>query len=234
MNNYFNFKEFRIEQEHCAMKVGTDGVLIGAWASIGAGRTLDVGCGSGLIALILAQREAKAQITAIDLDEGAIMQSKININNSKWSDRIEIVKSSLQDYTPKESFDYIVSNPPYFINSLTAPDEQRTIARHNDTLPFTDLASGVERLLSDDGVFSLILPYVEANIFVVEAAKNNLFCTKRMDIKGRANKPIKRVMMQFEKRRRELISEEMVIEDGGRHEYSQKYRELTKDFYLKF
>lgn len=234
MNNYFKFKEFTIEQEHCAMKVGTDGVLIGAWAAVGAGRTLDIGCGSGLISLIIAQRESKAKITAIDLDEGAIKQSEININNSDWSDRIEVKQISLQEFTAESGFNYIVSNPPYFINSLSAPNKERTLARHTDSLPFTDLASGVSRLLSEKGIFSLILPYVEANIFVVEAAKHNLFCTKRIDIKGRANKPVKRVMMQFEKERKELISEEMIIEDGGRHEYSQKYRELTKDFYLKF
>lgn len=234
MNNYFKFKQFTIEQELCAMKVGTDGVLIGAWGAVGETNMLDIGCGSGLISIMAAQRSNSMKIDAIDIEPNAIEQAKINVSNCPWSDRISLHNSTLQNFTPNHTYDYIISNPPYFINSLKEVKSAREIARHSDTLPYTDLASGVNRLLSENGIFSVILPYLEANIFIVEVARYPLFCIKRTDIKGASTKAIKRVMLQFSRKKIDIINDELIIEESQRHQYTQKYIDLTKDFYLKF
>lgn len=234
MNNFFKFKQFTIEQELCAMKVGTDGVLIGAWGAVGETRLLDIGCGSGLLAIMAAQRTEKLRIDAIDIEESAIRQSLVNVDACPWSDRIAIHPTSLQDFKPDYRYDFIISNPPYFINSLKGGSDARAIARHSNTLSYSDLAENVARLLSEEGIFSVIFPYLEANIFIVEAAKHSLYCIKRIDIKGTPTRATKRVMLQFSRLRKEIINDELIIEDGGRHGYTQKYRDLTKEFYMKF
>lgn len=216
------------------MKVGTDGVLIGAWSALGEGALLDIGCGSGLLSVMAAQRESSLVIDAIDIEENAVKQAEINVVNCPWGDRINLFLTSLQDFQPPHKYDFIVSNPPYFINSLIEVKGARAIARHSDTLPYNELAMGVNRLLSDDGIFSVIFPYIEANIFIVEASKYALYCIKRMDIKGVSTGATKRVMLQFSRVKKDIVNEELIIEDGGRHVYSQKYRDLTKEFYLKF
>ena len=152
----FRFKQFEILQDRCAMKVGTDGVLLGAWAS-GGTRILDIGCGTGLIALMMAQRFPAAQVVGIDIDEEACGQARENVTASPFGDRIDVAHCRLQDYSGEE-FDAIVSNPPFFLNSLKNPDSKRAMARHADTLPFRDLWQGVKRLLSENGIFSVVLP----------------------------------------------------------------------------
>ncbi|MEG0500052.1 MAG: methyltransferase [Rikenellaceae bacterium] len=235
MNNFFKFKQFIIEQELCAMKVGTDGVLIGAWGAVGETTMLDIGCGSGLISIMAAQRTTTLRIDAIDVEESAVRQAEINVAACPWSDRIVIHHAALQEFTPTHKYDFILSNPPYFINSLKeGKEEPRAIARHSNTLSYSDLAKNIERLLTDEGIFSVILPYLEANIFIVEAAKYALYCIKRVDIKGTPTRATKRVMLQFSRIRKEIINDELIIEDGSRHHYTQKYKELTKEFYLKF
>lgn len=236
MNNYFKFKEFTINQDLTAMKVGTDGVLLGAWGAVGEGCILDVGCGTGLIAIMAAQRtkNLSRKIDAIDLDIDAATQAEQNKEACVWAKDISVHNTSIQDFKTEHKYDYILSNPPYFINSLTTPEEKRTLARHNNTLTQHDLALNVSRLLSDNGIFSVILPYVEANMFIVEAVKHSLYCIKRMDIKGSTGKAIKRVMLQFSKVKGEIQNEELTIELGERHLYSHKYKELTENFYLKF
>lgn len=235
MNNFFQFKQFTIQQELCAMKVGTDGVLIGAWGAVGDGRMLDIGCGSGLISIMAAQRSVSLLIDAIDIENSAIKQSVINITNSRNRDRIIVHQTSLQEFYPDYKYDFIISNPPYFINSLKEESRNsRMIARHSDTLSYSDLAISVARLLNEDGIFSVIFPYVEANIFIAEAALHSLYCIKRMDVRGTPTKPVKRVMLQFARRRGDIVIDELVIEDNQRHCYTPKYIELTKEFYLKF
>lgn len=234
MNNFFKFKQFTIEQELCAMKVGTDGVLIGAWGAVGETRLLDIGCGSGLLAIMAAQRSENLLIDAIDIEESAIKQSLINVDACPWRHRIAIHHTSLQNFKPGYQFDFILSNPPYFINSLKEGCDARAIARHSNTLSYRDLAENVERLLSEDGLFSVIFPYLEANIFIVEAANYSLYCVKRLDIKGTPSRATKRSMLQFSRKRKEMTNDELIIEDGGRHGYTQKYRDLTKEFYIKF
>lgn len=234
MNNFFQFKQFTIHQDLCAMKVGTDGVLIGAWGAVGETRMLDIGCGSGLISIMAAQRTTTMKIDAIDIEESAVRQSEINVAACPWSDRITIHHTTIQEFNPQYKYDFIISNPPYFINSLKEGKDARAIARHSNTLPYSDLAKSVERLLTENGIFSVIFPYLEANIFIVEAAKYSLYCIKRVDIKGTATRATKRVMLQFARSRKEIINDELIIEDGARHHYTQKYKELTKEFYMKF
>lgn len=234
MNNFFQFKQFTIHQDLCAMKVGTDGVLIGAWGAVGETRMLDIGCGSGLISIMAAQRTPTMKIDAIDIEESAVRQSEINVAACPWSDRITIHHTTIQEFNPQYKYDFIISNPPYFINSLKEGKDARAIARHSNTLPYSDLAKSVERLLTENGIFSVIFPYLEANIFIVEAAKYSLYCIKRVDIKGTATRATKRVMLQFARSRKEIINDELIIEDGARHHYTQKYKELTKEFYMKF
>lgn len=238
MNNYFKFKQFTIQQERCAMKVGTDGVLLGAWANLPddgrVARLLDIGSGTGLLSMIAAQRSTGLIIDGIDIENEAVKQSIENAKNSNWGDRINFFHTSVQDFKPDYRYDYIVSNPPYFINSLKEGSDARAIARHANTLSYPELAENVERLLSGKGVFSVIFPYVEANIFIVEAAKKELFCHRRMDVRGSATRPIKRVLLQFSRERGDVFDEELVIEEAERHSYTPKYRELTKEFYLKF
>lgn len=233
----FRFKQFVVSQDKCAMKVGTDGVLIGAWCScVGAINVLDVGCGTGLISLMVAQRNDKAVIDAVEIDVDAAEQSRGNFEKSDWFPRLNVYNMSFQEYISKSTkkYDFIVSNPPYFIDSLKNSDVARMSARHTDKLPYEDLIYGVVNLLAEDGVFSAIFPYEEANIFVAKAAASGLYCVKRMDVKGVVNKPIKRVMLEFSRVKSELISDSMFIEGVERHSYSQKYIDLTKDFYLKF
>lgn len=234
--DFFSFKRFDIYHNRCAMKVGTDGVLLGAWCSCEGHRNiLDVGCGSGVIATMVAQREEEAIITGVEMDIDAAEQSRINFLRSPWSDRLHIENQTFQMFADnKREFDLIVSNPPYFIESLKSDNEPRMAARHTEQLSQEDLLEGVIKLLAKDGVFSAIFPYTEANIFVAKAALSGLYCIRRMDVRGRREKPIKRVLLEFSRVKGEVQNEELIIEEGARGEYSSKYVELTKDFYIKF
>lgn len=231
----FTFKQFHIDHSRCAMKVGTDGTLLGAWVGLpDATRSiLDIGTGSGLIAIMAAQRTSEAHITAIDIDADCATQARLNAAASPWSDRISVLHTPLQDFLPEERFDVIVSNPPYFIDSLTSPDAGRTTARHTATLPFEELVSGVTRLLKPDGRFSLILPTTEAQRFL-SAARGILFITRRCDVRPKPSSDVKRVMMEFS-----LLpqlppaAEQLTIESDTHHDYTPAYRALTQDFYLK-
>ena len=154
----FQFKRFKIEQDLCAMKVGTDGVLLGAWAR-GGGRMLDVGCGTGVIALMLAQRYPQGRVTALDIDKGAVRQTEQNVAQSPFADRIEVIQGAVQTFESKDCYDAIVSNPPFFVDSLNAPDPQRNIARHAETLTYSQLMQAAWRLLKDDGELSVVVPF---------------------------------------------------------------------------
>ena len=235
-NSFFNFKQFSVNQDSCSMKVGTDGVLLGAWAEVSKenSRILDIGTGTGVISLMIAQRNESASIDAIDVDYDAVEQANSNFVASPWSQRLTTYCISLQDFCSQKKYDYIVSNPPYFINSFKA-EGMRGVARHTDTLSYSELIDGVLRLLNEEGVFSVILPYIESNIFIVQSALKGLFCNKRMDIKGVADKPIKRVLLQMSRKKSsDVINEILVIETSVRHCYTDKYKELTKNFYLNF
>ena len=232
----FTFKQFHIDHSRCAMKVGTDGTLLGAWATMPAnGRILDIGTGTGLIAIMAAQRTSEAKITAIDIDEDCVLQAQENIAASPWPDRIEVIHSALQEFDASEKFDVIISNPPYFIDSQLSPDAARSTARHTTTLPFNELVTGVRRLLADGGHFSLILPPTEMERFR-SAARGVMFVVRECHVWSTPTSGVRRIMAEFqaEPPAELTVVEKIVIEEKGRHEYSEEYRTLTRDFYLKF
>jgi len=235
-NDYFKFKQFTIYQDNCAMKVGTDGVLLGSWADCeNAKSILDIGTGTGLIALMLAQR-SNSEIDAVEIDDLACMQAKENIAKTDWKDSIQIINTPFQNFSKSidKKYDLIVSNPPYFQNSLFAPDKKRTDARHNSNLQLDELLSGALELLADNGALSVILPYLEGNFFILKASELGLYCTRQTNVLPRPNKEPKRLLLEFMKIKKPLVEQEIIIELNKRHEYSDAYKNLTKDFYLAF
>lgn len=234
-NSCFQFKQFTIQQENAAMKVGTDGVLLGAWDSNdNIHSVLDIGTGTGLIALIKAQR-SKANITAIEIEENAYLDASQNIQNSPWTERIKVIHTSFQEYLIYNSqlFDCAVCNPPYFTNSIRSKTESRTIARHNDKLPFEALVEGVSRILNKNGHFSVVLPAGVENEFRFLAANVRLFPSRITRVKPKPSKPISRVLMEFRFEATLKDENELTIETETHHEYLPEFIELVKDFYLK-
>ncbi len=235
-NPYFQFKQFTVYHDLCAMKVGIDGVLLGAWAPVdsSANRILDVGTGSGLIALMLAQR-SNAMIDAIDLDEGAVRQTDINVAASDWNNRIRVQHQSLQNFaeTQTKVYDLIVSNPPFFISSLKAPDEARTIARHADTLTHEELLKYASELLKKTGRMCVILPVNEGLRCVESAWKFGLYCHQCVHVYPKPKSEPKRLLLEFGFTARETQLSSIEIETAERHQYSAAFTALAKDFYLK-
>ena len=232
-NPYFAFKQFTVRHDRCAMKVGTDGVLLGAWTDLShSRRILDIGTGTGLIALMLAQRSMDARITAIDLDSAAVEQAQENIQASPWKDRIEALQQDICTYHPNETFDTIVSNPPYFIDSLKCPDGQRNTARHTDTLDADRLIGKVSELLTSGGRFSIILPAEQTEDLIRVAGEKGLHPSRQTWVITRPGLSPKRILMEFRKTPITLQPDELVIE-LERHVYSEEYIALTKEFYLK-
>lgn len=230
----FQFKRFTVKQERCAMKVGTDGVLLGAWVKTpGSGKILDIGTGTGLIALMMAQKSS-AFIDAIDIDVDSFEQACENVKASPWKEHIRVVHSSLNDFKPGYRYDLIVSNPPYFIDSYAASDDARNRARSaSASLSYEDLLFGVGRLLSNTGRFSAILPYKEGQYFRELAEQNGLICIKLSKVKTGRDKPFKRVLMEFSRREEDYTEEELVIHFENR-EFTEEYKRLTSDYYLAF
>jgi tRNA1Val (adenine37-N6)-methyltransferase len=234
-NNYFSFKEFTIFQEKAAFKVGTDGVLLGAYADITCRkRILDIGTGTGLVSIMLAQR-CDAEIVSLEPDYESFLQSEENVKRCKWAGRIKVINSNLQSYNSvEEKFDLIVTNPPYFSNSMKNPDPRKSSARHTDSLSSEDLLTGVEKLMNDSGIFQLIMPYVEGTIFIAEAQQFGLYCNNILKIRPLPKSEIRRLVMTFSRKRLKLTEKFLTIEHGARHAYTEEYKTLTKDFYLKF
>jgi tRNA1Val (adenine37-N6)-methyltransferase len=234
-NNYFRFKQFTIYHDRCAFKVGTDGVLLGASADLnGAARILDIGTGSGLIALMVAQR-CDAAIIAIEPDDGSFNQACENFKSSPWGNRIEGLYTDLQGFHPGDlKFDLIVSNPPYFSNSLKNPDPRKSAARHNDSLTPGEMLEGVTHLLTEGGKLQVIMPYAEGTIFIAEAQEYGLFCNSILKIRPLPTSEVRRLILTFSKQRMKLTERFLTIEHGKRHEFTEEYMNLTRDFYLKF
>lgn len=233
-NDFFQFKEFTIHQRRAAMKVGTDGVLLGTMAE-GGKQILDIGTGTGIISLMMAQRYPDAQFTAVEIDDNAYLDAQENFAASPFSDRITLVKAAFQDYarTCCRTFDCIVSNPPYFDESLENPDEGRTRARHTSSLPFRELIGGAYRLLEDGGCFSVCIPPEVLKKFSAECLITGFSLKTCYGIKSVPRKPMpKRYVLVYQKG---LITEPeehifcMQNADGSRSEW---YQELMKDFYL--
>jgi len=217
------------------MKVGIDGVLLGAWANVeSCDSMLDIGTGTGLIALMLAQR-SRATVDAIDIDGDGILQAKENVENSPWKDRIHAQKISLQELTticPKQ-YDLIVSNPPYFVNSTKTPLENRTAARHTDSLSHEELIQHAKLLLKPTGRLCIILPLSEGFQCMEYASKIDLHCTKQVTVYPKPNALAKRLLLEFSLFPTLKTSSELTIEAEERHHYSQDFSTLAKDFYLK-
>lgn len=234
-NNYFQFKQFKITQNNAAMKVGTDGVLLGAWTNCSnAKNILDIGTGTGLIALMLAQR-SNATITGIDIDEGAIEDAVQNTETSPWTNRIEIKHTSLQDFAllAQNTFDLIVSNPPFFENSLKADTKSRTRARHTDSLKPKGLIENTAKLLSKSGTCCFIIPASSFDLYHEIATQYGLSLSNRLWLKPTPTKDPKRVLIEFSKTESEPNEDTIIVEEFGRHKYSEAFKNLTKDFYIK-
>lgn len=217
------------------MKVGTDGVLIGAWADVGdAENILDIGTGTGLIALMLAQK-SRADIDAIEIETSACQQALENVAQSVWKGRITVIHSMLQDYAKKADKKYglIVTNPPFFSNSLKGGHNARDMARHNDTLLPEDLLLGANKLLFPLGRFCIILPYIEAQLFIVDAALHNLYCIKKTNIYPLAHKKPSRVLMEFSRERKKMVEDNLIIRNQS-GTFTDDYKLMTSDFYLNF
>ena len=227
----FKFKQFSIIQEKSAMKVGTDGVLLGSWISCNTADTiLDIGCGTGLITLMLAQRNKESNITGIEIDKIASQEAQENVGNSDWQERIKIEHVALQNFIASTQFDLIVSNPPFF--SSIKSQERRDIARHTNNLSFEELILNAANLLTAKGIFGVIIPK-DAKINFCEIAENhNLYCNRVCSIKGNESTEVKRVMLEFSFVKAERLTEHLTIE-RSRHNYTSKYIQLCKDFYLK-
>lgn len=234
-NDYFQFKQFTVFHQLCAMKVGTDGVLLGAWAGTeDTRRILDVGTGSGLIALMLAQR-SEAHIDAIDIHPDAVRQARYNVENSRFSDRISVFHTAIQDYQPEHKYDMICCNPPFFKHSLKGPDQSRNIARHSDSLPFEVLTSKSTSLLKKGGKLCVILPSDVFSCFHDKACQNELVLTEKTVVRAKPLHPPKRVLATYcllPDESFKLFESELTIE-LDRHLYSEEYIRLTQAFYLK-
>jgi len=232
---WFQFKQFTVWHDQCAMKVGTDGVLLGAWATPIASpvNILDIGTGSGLVALMLAQRFPFAHITAIDIDEGAFRQADFNFKASPWSDRLQAVHSPMQDFRPNGHFDLIVSNPPFFSNSLKAPDKARNTARHNDTLELETLLSTAQKLVTKTGSIVLILPVTDQDKCVKLAERYHLFCTASTVVFPKPGASARRVLLAFSPVCAPEKTSELTLETAERGIYTPEFAALVRDFYLK-
>ena len=234
-NGYFRFKQFTVHQQHCAMKVGTDGTLLGAWAlaTEGSCRIFDIGTGTGLIALMMAQRYPQAKVTAIDIDDGAVRQAKENVSASPFADRINVMKADVLTFKEEEKYDSIVCNPPFFEDSLICPDPQRTEARHTVSLDYRQLMEATFRLLKDDGRFSLIMPSDYRERLESEAHLRGFFLSRVCSIQTTPLKTPKRYMIEFTK---QPVSE-VITENGilciSPYERSPWYQQLTNEFYIR-
>lgn len=233
---FFQFKQFTVWHDQCAMKVGTDGVLLGAWAPVqnGCSSVLDIGCGSGLVALMLAQRCPRALITAIDSDLGAFTQSNFNFRKSPWSSRLKAVHCRLQDFNPeKQGYDLILSNPPFFSNSLKTPHQARTMARHNDSLPLHDLLLYAAGALKKTGSIVVILPVTDKEKCVKLAESLELNCLHSLTVIPKPGAAPKRVMLVLGRENSPEQTGELTIETEKRGIYSPQFTALVRDFYLK-
>lgn len=231
-NQYFQFKQFTVWHDKCAMKVGTDGVLLGAWANIcNVNSVLDIGTGTGLVALMIAQR-CTADVVALEIDENAAAQAVENKDKSPWKERISVQHTDFKTYTCDKKFDLIVSNPPYFSNSLLSPDLKRSTARHTNELSYHELIKGASELLSVNGEFSMIIPFDSLDNLKKIAEEFSLYTIKQTNIIPKPDSAPKRVLitLSFNETIR-TKTDELVIE-LSRHKYSEDYISLTKEYYL--
>lgn len=234
-NPFFRFKHFIVRHDGCAMKVGTDGCVLGAWTRLPhEASVLDVGTGTGLVALMLAQRGAQSA-TGIDIDEGAVRQARLNAAMSPWADKIEVEQADFNHFIPPRLFDVVVCNPPFFENSLKCPDSQRTIARHADALTPTALVNGSLACLKPQGCLSVIIPTDKRTNYVAEAIGAGFVLARETQLITCQGRAPKRLLMEFSKSpiASGCIADQLVVEQAP-GVYSDTFRELLRDFYLRF
>lgn len=231
--DYFDFQQFRVYHDKCAMKVGTDGVLLGAWGSIGdARRVLDVGTGSGLIALMVAQRSPEAHIDAIDVEESAVQQATENARISPFADRIVVKHADVREYECTEAYDAVFCNPPYYPEDTLPPDTGRALARNSALLPFSELVKAVCRLMAPKGVFSACLPMQAIDSFVTECLVHDLYPFRQCNVQTVARKHPKRVLVSFSfDRTLPLEITSIILQEGDKK--SEAYLDLARGFYLE-
>lgn len=234
--NTFYFKQFKVCQDQCAMKIGTDGVLLGAWAEVAAAsRILDIGTGTGLIALMIGQRTQDAYIDALEIDRIACAQAQLNIEASPWADRVTAIHASVQDYAPIAplQYDLILSNPPFFSGGTFSNNQHRNQVRHTVKLPHGDLLHAVQRLLKPEGGrFCVVLPFLEGLRFKELARNYHLYASRVTEVHSKADKPIERLLMQFECTPKGEHVDELILQESGHNAWTDAYRTLTKDFYM--
>jgi tRNA1Val (adenine37-N6)-methyltransferase len=232
----FKFKQFHVNQNQCAMKIGTDGVLLGAWTPLinNPLNVLDIGAGTGILSLMLAQRSYAEQIDAIEIDENAYEQCVENFEASPWGDQLFCFHAGLDEFVdePEDEYDLIISNPPFYSEDFKTDDSQRDLARFQDALPFEELIEAAALLLSDNGIFSVIIPFKEEAKFVSMCKELELFPLKITRVKGTPTSEIKRSLLAFSRIEQTPLIDELTIEISRQH-YTPEYIELTKDFYLK-
>lgn len=231
----FEFKKFRIHQEYAAMKVGTDGVLLGAWCSAkNTAQVLDVGTGTGLLSLMIAQRNQVAIITAIEPDDAANHDAHLNFSRSHWKDRLALRSDSLENFETNNFFDLVVCNPPFYADGLVNLKEDRNRARNSASLPPELLFQKTADLLSENGVLAVIYPAQMERRVMKAASQASLFLQRICIVTPVPGKQPHRYLLEFGKRNLHVSSEELLIETGDRHAYSAAFRQLLKDFYLAF
>lgn len=216
------------------MKIGTDGILLGAWADVsGAGTILDIGTGTGVIAIILAQRAEQAIIHGVEIEPDACEQANENMQRSPWAIRLTAFPSPIQDFvhSSKTKYDLIVSNPPFFSGGTFSSSQDKTSVRHTIKLPHGDLLTGARNLLKKDGKFCAILPHLEGLRFKEMAGNYNLFCSRMMEVRSKPGKPIERLLLQFERDIKPLVKEELTIQHESHNNWTQEFLALTSDLY---
>jgi tRNA1Val (adenine37-N6)-methyltransferase len=233
----FTFKQFSVQQDQCAMKIGTDGVLLGAWCPIDNNpfSVLDIGAGTGILSLMLAQRSNAEQIDAIEIDENTYEQCVENFEASPWSDRLFCFHAGLDEFIedPEDEYDIIISNPPFYSEDFKTDNSQRDLARFQDALPFEDLVEAADLLLSENGIFAVIIPFKEEERFIDLCAEVELFPVKVTRVKGTHNTPIVRSLVAFKRYELSVLDADELVIEINRHEYTEDYINLTKEFYLK-
>jgi tRNA1Val (adenine37-N6)-methyltransferase len=232
-NKPFSFKQFIIEQDKCTMKIGTDAVLLGAWAHIqDAASILDIGTGTGIIAIMAAQRNAAAQVVGVEIEASACEQARENMAGTHWSSRLSLVQSSIQDFAQDsaQSFDAIISNPPFFTGGTFSHNQDRNNVRHTVKLPNGDLLLAARKMLSPQGKFSVILPYIEGLRFVEMAKNYHLFCTRITEVMPKPDKAIERLLLEFGHVEKPIVKDVLILKHEN--EPSEEYAGLTRDFYL--
>lgn len=235
MTTPFRFKQFTVRHDQCAMKVGTDAILLGAWAAaVEPRRILDIGTGTGIIALMLAQRFPAASVTAVEINSQACEQACGNFAASPFYDRLTLTRCAVQDFCPQELYDLVVCNPPWFQKSFKPPDAARLMARHSDSLSLKELGAAASRLLSPHGVCTVILPIEQALSFTAIATENELYCHRVCEVRPTPTSAPKRQLLEFSHRpvEQDVCAQEIVVE-VTRHQYSDAYSQLAKEFLLK-